>query len=610
MRRSCLSCMIGGIVAILMLTIASSTAVANLKERIDYWRNNYEELTETEDPRAGRAHKIFKRIVDTAGKQPGVVPRLFVTKRDPLNVSLPIAIPDGWVIVSKGTLDICYRDPRLGEDRLAFVLAHEIAHQLKGDFWHMQFFQALEASKTNNDKHKRSLKEIRRMIMPAEEIWARELRADELGIMYAAMAGYNTSAIVTEDDRVNFFREWVETLDPQRISKAYQSPSHPEPKHRAAAIKARLRQVLDKAEIFDLGLRYYQVGDYSKAVRAFDHFLKFFHSREVYHNLAASHHQLALRYYRQAQPQALPFKLTLGVDPTTRARGIVLRGLIPERQRPAALFREHIDKAIEFYKTAISLDPEYALSFNNLGCALIVKGPEGAFEAIATLQKAHKMQPDAPDILNNLGVAFYLAQLPEQARTHLQQARARDRRYDAPLFNLGKIAYEDQRYAKARRYWRDYLRLDAVSAWAELLRRQDEHLPPLAGRARTIRLPAEHVMGITVAAFEDDIPRRWGQPRLRHRILLEEEPLIVTRYSHGITTFSQEEEIVMIHALEEYEGKSAMGIAIGSSEKAVLDQYRTPSRTLDMTQGVSWVYDAHGISFQIRNGKVVSWLLF
>jgi hypothetical protein len=117
-------------------------------------------------------------------------------------------------------------------------------------------------------------------------------------------------------------------------------------------------------------------------------------------------------------------------------------------------------------------------------------------------------------------------------------------------------------------------------------------------------------MGVTVAAFEDEIPRGWGQPRMRHRILLEEEPLIVTHYSQGITTFSQEEEIVMILAPEEYRGKSAMGIAIGSSDKAVLDQYRTPSRTLDMTQGESWVYDEYGISFQIRKGKVVSWLLF
>ena len=67
-------------------------------------------------------------------------PRLFITKTNPWNVSLPIAIPDGWIILSKGALDISYRDPAKGDDRMAFVLAHEIAHQLKDDFWHMRFF--------------------------------------------------------------------------------------------------------------------------------------------------------------------------------------------------------------------------------------------------------------------------------------------------------------------------------------------------------------------------------------------------------------------------------------------------------------------------------------
>jgi predicted 3-demethylubiquinone-9 3-methyltransferase (glyoxalase superfamily) len=85
---------------------------------------------------------------------------------------------------------------------------------------------------------------------------------------------------------------------------------------------------------------------------------------------------------------------------------------------------------------------------------------------------------------------------------------------------------------------------------------------------------------------------------------------LACRFSYILASAKQEEEIVMILAPEEYRGKSAMGIAIGSSDKAVLDQYRTPSRTLDMTQGESWVYDEYGISFQIRKGKVVSWLLF
>lgn len=124
----------GSALVILVLTGAFSNAFANPKERIDFWRNNYVELTAVDDPRVERAHDIFDRVLHAAGRTLGVVPRLFILKRNPSGIALPIAIPDGWVIISKGTLDICYRDSVYGDDRLAFVLAHELAHQIKGDF--------------------------------------------------------------------------------------------------------------------------------------------------------------------------------------------------------------------------------------------------------------------------------------------------------------------------------------------------------------------------------------------------------------------------------------------------------------------------------------------
>jgi hypothetical protein len=93
-------------------------------------------------------------------------------------------------------------------------------------------------------------------------------------------------------------------------------------------------------------------------------------------------------------------------------------------------------------------------------------------------------------------------------------------------------------------------------------------------------------------------------------VFLEEAPFKVAQYSQGVMTLSQDEEILMIIALQEYRGASAKGITIGSTQQEVLAQYQTPSRTLAMTQGENWVYEAQGISFQFRAGKVVSWLLF
>jgi len=606
---------------ILVLTGAFSNVLANPKERIDFWRNNYAELTAANDPRVDRAHDIFDRVLHAAGRTLGVVPRLFILQRNPQNVALPIAIPDGWVIISKGTLDICYRDPVYGDDRLAFVLAHELAHQIKGDFWHMQFFQALEASKsgdgqphqTLNATELKTLKEIDLGLRKTDDIWAKELQADEHGIVYAAMAGFQTHAIITEDGRVNFFQEWVEALDPEQVGAAYQGKSHPAPKQRVTAVKARLQQVVNKTDAFEVGLHFYQAGDYTRAIRAFEKFLEYFPSREVYLNLAASHHQLALQLEQLLQPEnrVLPFKLSLAVDPDTRASSVTLRGAKGRgRKEPQAHFQEHIDKAIEFYEIAKSLDPAYALSYNNLGCAYILKGGADAFKAIAALLDALRLSPDAPDVLNNLGVAFFTANLTEQAKAYLHKASMLDPNYEAPLFNLGKISYEERQGEEARRHWRAYLRLDDASPWAKLVEGYDTRLRAEVRQRAVHKQPDERVKGVSVATFEDEIPVSWGRPESVRRLLLEEEPLTVRHYPQGIMTFSQDEEIVMIFAESRYRGKSSRGIAVGSDRAEVIDQYRTPSRILKMTRGETWVYDKMGISFQLRQGRVVSWLLF
>jgi hypothetical protein len=306
-------------------------AAASPRERLAYWKENYGELSPTEHPQAQRAHEIFRRVMHAAGTRPGVQPRLLITRHAPVGVALPIALPDGSIILSKRALELCYRHPTQGDDRLAFLLGHELAHQLKDDFWHLQFFQAVEAAHTDPPDHAvmarfRQLWQqiIGRHRPPAVDYGivyaAQELQADEYGIVYAAIAGFNTHGIVTEDDTSNFFADWIRALDPAgRLALPASSLLSPE--QRAQAVKRRLRMILDKVEVFQWGVRFYQVGDYAKAILAFQDFQQSFPSPEVYHNLAVSHHQLALKYacLRRDRRQEVPFALTLALDPVTRA---------------------------------------------------------------------------------------------------------------------------------------------------------------------------------------------------------------------------------------------------------------------------------------------------
>ena len=596
------------ILSILLMFGFSAWALENPKDHIDYWQKNYDELLPKDDSRVEKAHKIFNRVLNAAGRRPGIVPRLFIVKTDAAYIPLAFAIPDGGIIISKKVLDICYKDPKRGDDRLAFILGHEIAHQLKDDFWHQRFFQAVMLSKEKNPSPstQKLLEEIKSAVGMTDKILSKEIQADEYGIIYASMAGFNTRSIISEDESINFFEYVASAMDPDHIKGVHRDAPHPSPAKRAESVKARLKQVLDKVDLFNLGLLFYEVGNYEKAILFFREFLRFFPSREVYHDLAASHHQLALRYYKdwKKETNGIPFKLSVAIDPETRATRIVLRG--GGSGDPEQLFTLNIEKAIQYYTTAISQDPSYVMAYSNLGSALIIKGE--VYKAIGILKDALKLKPDLPDVLNNLGVAFFYAENTAKAVENLKKASKLNPRYNDPLFNLGRIAYEEKKEAEAKQYWLAYLKLDPYSPWADLVR-------TTISLAKTVSPPQpagpeEKPMELEVGASEDNIPPGWGKPIKSKNISIEEYPFKVSFYKNGFMTLSQDDEIQMIAALGDCQKKTSRGVALGEVEETVRASYGSPTKVLSMTQGESWVYESKGIAFRFVDKKVAAWILF
>jgi tetratricopeptide (TPR) repeat protein len=268
---------------------------------------------------------------------------------------------------------------------------------------------------------------------------------------------------------------------------------------------------------------------------------------------------------------------------------------------------EHLHQAIAFYHRASALDPSYVPAYSNLGGALLQQG--AVYKAIATLQEALAIAPDSAEVWNHLGVAFFQAGKPHEARTHLAQAHALAPTYAAPLFNLGTIAHQEGRAAEAKDYWHAYLALDPVSPWAEVIRHPHAHVSP-CGWQDVPPQSSEHLLGGHVEAREHEVPPAWGTPRAITALPLEAEPYKIAQYANGVTTLSHLGEILMLGALEGFTGTSAKGIAIGSEAAHVRERYGPPGRVLHMTQGASWIYEAHGIAFQLHDEKVVSWWLF
>ncbi len=593
------------VIAILWSSTAISTGLPNPKERIDFWQKNYRSLDAGQSDRAANAQKIFERLRNAAGKRNGVHPRLFILAEDPLNISLPISIPDGWVILSKGVLDLCYRNAGQGDDRLAFVLAHEIAHLYDDDFWHMNFFNAIELSRQQGGLNESVLKELEGILGETDKVAAKELRADERGILLASMAGYNVSGIVANEVGENFFRQWEGLLDITQLNSLQVKDTQPTTQQRTAAVLSRLRQLATQSGFFQLGLIFYQAGDFKLAINAFDAFLRQYPAREVYHNLAASYHQLALvsRMRNSMREKSLPFKLPISIDPSTRAAMDVVRGAKDDQ----AAFQTNIELAIRYYKEAIELDPAYILSYINLGSAYVDSGEP--FKAVAVLQDALRIDPQDTALLNVLGVAFYQTGNVERAIGLLQKASTLNAKYPDPLFNLGKIASNAKQDDKAKKYWTEYVASDEDSYWSHILIDDYGIAHSSNSRHGINQVQYENLLGVQIGNYNDEIPSNWGKPQSQVFSLLQ-TPHQTSRYKNGLTAVFEGDEIRMIVADQGFAGKSRRGIGIGNTRSQVVESYGRPDMTLAAAQGESLVYQQQGITFVVDEQRVLSWILY
>lgn len=597
-----------GVCLLFLLLVGSlqvqASIVPNPKERIEYWRKNFQELTPEKDPRVAKAQKIFSRVLNAAGSRHGVHPRLHIIAEDPFNITLPISIPDGWVVLSKNVLDLCYKEQGTGDDRLAFVMAHEIAHLLDDDFWHINFFNAIDLSKRKGLADEFVLDQIRGIVGETDKVRAKELRADEKGILFASMAGFDVSAIVNDNPSDGFFAQWESLLNPKRASRNTIASDHPTTIQRNTALLSRLQQVSDQSEMFKLGLLFYQTGEFEKAIEAFNEFQRHYPGREVHHNLAISYHQLALKMLGTTnRSKATQFKLSLTIDPVTRASASAYRGPEENYQR----FKKLIVVATDYYQTAVKQDPSYLLAYRNLGSAYIINNEP--FKAIAILKDGLKLDPDNPGLMNALGVAFYFSENLPKAQHYLKRALRYSPGYNDPLYNLGVVAYLGNRINEAKSYWNRYLALDSGSNWSKTLKSRYKIGKEMASPRGLVSVKNEMLSGIQIGNYNDEIPPNWGRASLKVSSF-KDVPFTTAYYDNGVTTISEGDEIRAILANKRFSGESNRGIKIGVSKQKLLSAYGVPSNKLKTTQGASWVYTRERITFQIRDDNVVSWVIF
>ncbi len=454
----------------LSVTVSDSRASAlSPEEQIRWLLKNFGELP-PEHHLVSRVHKVFERVRAAADKRADRDPRLLLIRA--ADEPWAICLKDGTIVLTEKGLEFCYKDAdkTVGDSRTAFVMGHEMAHLSKDDFWDWDAIQTVRSFGDGTQ----AVQELLRMltgsddpekIKQARDIRMRkELQADSYGLMYATMAGYDLRSIADAGGK-NFLKEWADQI----TGRAAYGGTHPDPEMRSAFLLSCMKSVADFLDLFHIGVRLYQVGNYPDALDFLEAFRRTFPSREVLNNIGLCHYQMALNALNKYDRAGLlRFKLSVFVDTKTRAG--VFRGADEARKT----FEKEMRKAVECFKEACKKDPFYGPARVNLSAAHIMSGQYA--QALSPLEEALKLRQDDPGALNNQAVAMYCFQpghgvdFSEQTATALKNIIRDHPGFPEPWYNLGRVLYDRKNTAAARKTWSKYLELQPAGNYAAVAR--------------------------------------------------------------------------------------------------------------------------------------------
>lgn len=583
-------------------------------QSFSYWQPHV--IPPNRDALVARAHRVYQRLA-RSWDQSRLTPALHIVQSSagPWAASLQ----DGNILLSKKALEVCFKYKGKGDDLLAFVLAHEMAHMRSNDLWHMQFFRLVGSQAPAIQK--RLVAGIKNNI---DNLERREAQADHDGIILMSTVGFDPFQII---DNKDFFTIWVENIwrhsCKHLANQSNEKKACAKAKTRALRTKAQLQRALSQSVLYELGIQSLVAKQYKKAQDYLQAFARDFPSRSVFEALGISHLMQAKDIHSSMVSKNLirgadfffPFALNTHAFQFSKNTSKLTRSNKQLVQKLQNQMQHHSELAIEYFEKSKKIDPAHRRNYLYLALSYLLSNNTFMARGIIQGQYEKKFGRDmVSEMLLALNLAFE-GKTSAARNKHLQLIqRLKSTRPNHSTLSRELISYTlfrnytallifTGKKQQAEKVWQQVARNEKKAKDSILFQMALHHI-----REQAPRFVAEHHALIQRHRIGDRL-----QTNAKHKstVWFNGERFTLNRFSNGAQLLSAPNKRIT-NAWQETH-KQAMvfsKIKTGMSLPQGLKILGLPNRRLDFSAGQYLAYDNLGVAFEIANNRITGWFLY
>lgn len=533
---------------------------------------------------------------------------------------------DGTILLSKAAIEACQQ---IGAERsahlLAFILAHELAHQRADDLWHYKFFRLAGTQALAVQEQLLSGLQIDKQQLASLE--RQEAQADHDALIMMTTVGYEPLDVFNQQ---GFFTAWVEhiwdsTCASPRLSM--QKKACKQASVRAIRASSQLQAVAQQSILYQLGIQAYVAGDYQKARGFFTAYGRLYPGRAVHNSIGLSYLSEVIRldrYIRQYSQSDQPefyFPLTLDLEPLPESfkSMITKRGATDDALNKIKMERaDSLTKAISLFEKALKLEPSYKQAYINLAAAYLLDNNSYMARGIILGRYVKQFGEDV-DVKLLLTIADVLEGKSSKADKQFHGLMSSVlNNHDGSHVPDNTVIYRVYKNA-ASFYAFNNQQTDTSQVWRQLAQQAKQFADPTLFRLALAELNSPATRSFTDVKMNKMASFQIGQQleaegleqaKIQYAFWYEGEKLKFYTTPSGIHVVTDSTSRIIAAWRQTDKAELIENLTLGDDTDRAYKVLGMPTRKIPLVSGEYLAYDRYGLALQSRQGRLVSGFIY